>query len=612
MAVIVRHEKGRDVLGVMPLVPLGGIKALASFPDANVTRVRWINNKRLIYEAFSDGAEIKNGGAGTFAVDVDGGDERQLIAWMYDTQQAFSNIKSRMLPYGWAVLWSWDGQGDEVLVQQTQHDSFGDFKQFRLARLDTRGGRLRNLDVSLPTQAEDWVLDVGGQPRAAVARDRAQQRLMWRGERDTEWREIARFDRYTPEALAPWYVGAGDELIVSTQRETGYAALYNINPKTRQLEQQPLVAVKDFDLNASPIVTKDLHELIGLDFVADVPMTYWFDEKVQRLQAAIDAALPKDRFNTLQCAACDSRHIVVFSRSDRHPGEYWLYDREASKISPLGALRPWLREEQQGRRSLHWVTTRDGQRMPVYVTHPAGSDPKKPLPTVVLVHGGPWVRGASLAWQEEPQFLASRGYRVIQPEFRGSEGYGAAWFRAGWKQWGQAMQTDLVDALQWASEQGLSDAKRACVMGGSYGGYAALMAPIATPGVFRCAISFAGVTDIDLMYTVNWSDVSDAVKRYSYPVLIGSPDADETLLAAHSPIKRVAEIKIPVLLLHGVLDRRVPLVHATKFRDAAKRAGVNLDWYWFDDAGHGFFYSKDEQQYYERVERFLAEHLRAP
>jgi len=229
-----------------------------------------------------------------------------------------------------------------------------------------------------------------------------------------------------------------------------------------------------------------------------------------------------------------------------------------------------------------------------------------------LVHGGPWVRGAALAWREEPQFLAARGYRVIEPEFRGSEGYGAAWFRAGWKQWGQTMQTDLVDALQWASAQGLSNAKRACVMGGSYGGYAALMAPIATPGVFRCAISFAGVTDIDLMYSVNWSDISDAAKRYSYPVLMGSPDADAALLAAHSPIKRVAEIKVPVLLLHGVLDRRVPLVHATKFRDAAKRAGVNLSWYWFDDAGHGFFYSKDEQQYYERVERFLAEHLRAP
>lgn len=609
MAVIVRHANGRDVLGVMPLVPVGEVKGLASYVDADVLDVMWINNKRLVYSAAAPGAEIKEGAAGSFAVDVDGAEPQQLIAWSRSTQQQGTHIKSRVLPYGWQVVRPFNGQDDDVLVQQVQQDQFGDFKQFRLSRMNTRTLSVRSLDATLPARTNDFLLDGEGQPRVALTRDGADMRMMWRDPGATEWREIAKFDPLKDEALQPWYLGAGNELVVATRRETGYDALFNFDPVTKKLDPQALVAVKGFDLDAAPIVTLNGHALKGLRFAADAPMTYWFDDKVQGLQNAIDSALPKDRFNVLQCASCDARYVVVFSRSDRMPGEYWLYDRDARQISPLGALRPWIDESTQGHRSMQWVTTRDGKRMPVYVTSPAGASPKEPLPTVMLVHGGPYVRGASLAWRAEPQFLASRGYRVIEPEFRGSQGYGGAWFRAGWKQWGQAMQSDLVDALQWAAAQGLSDPKRACVVGGSYGGYAALMAPIATPGVFRCAVSYAGVTDIDLMYSVNWSDASDVVKRYSNPVLIGSPDADAAMLAANSPLKRVAEIKVPVLLMHGVLDRRVPIVHATKFRDAAEKAGVKLTWVRFDEAAHGFSYDKDWQRYYEEMDRFLGAQL---
>jgi dipeptidyl aminopeptidase/acylaminoacyl peptidase len=234
------------------------------------------------------------------------------------------------------------------------------------------------------------------------------------------------------------------------------------------------------------------------------------------------------------------------------------------------------------------------------------------LPAVLLVHGGPWVRGSDLGWSAEAQFYASRGYRVLEPEFRGSAGYGWRHFHAGWKQWGLAMQDDLADAVQWAARQGLIDPARVCIVGGSYGGYAALMGPIAHPGTYRCAASLAGVTDIDLMYSVSWSDFSEEYKRYGMPVLVGDRVKDAEMLARSSPIKRVAEIKVPLLLAHGAQDHRVPIVHEQDFVAAARQAGVDVEVHLYPEEGHGFYDPANRADYYGHLERFLAKALKEP
>lgn len=229
----------------------------------------------------------------------------------------------------------------------------------------------------------------------------------------------------------------------------------------------------------------------------------------------------------------------------------------------------------------------------------------------MLVHGGPWVRGADLSWDERAQYLAALGYRVIEPEFRGSSGYGAKLLRAGDKQWGLRMQDDLVDALAWAAKQGLVDDKRACIMGSSYGGYAALMGPIRDPQAYRCAISFAGVTDIKLRFDAWNSDMSSEAEEFILPELMGDPATDTEMLDKSSPLARVKEIKVPVLLAHGLLDRRVPIDHAREFVSAAKAAGVDIDYVLYEQEAHGFTKLKDEADYYRRVGACLAQHLGA-
>jgi dipeptidyl aminopeptidase/acylaminoacyl peptidase len=250
--------------------------------------------------------------------------------------------------------------------------------------------------------------------------------------------------------------------------------------------------------------------------------------------------------------------------------------------------------------------------VPVVVTHPRGVPRDRPLPAVVVVHGGPWVRGASLRWNEQAQFLASAGIRVIEPNFRGSTGFGFKHFKAGWKQWGGAMQDDLADAVKWAAEMKLIDPSRVCVAGASYGGYAALMAPIAHPGVFRCAAAFAAVTDLDLLYDIAWSDLSEEHRRYGMPTLVGDQRAEAALLAAASPLRRAAELKIPLLIEHGGQDRRVPIDHSRKFVQAARDAGVAVEYHVYAEEGHGFWSDANRIEHYRRLGRFLTGALRAP
>jgi dipeptidyl aminopeptidase/acylaminoacyl peptidase len=231
---------------------------------------------------------------------------------------------------------------------------------------------------------------------------------------------------------------------------------------------------------------------------------------------------------------------------------------------------------------------------------------------VLLVHGGPQARGGSWRWDADSQFLASRGYLVVEPEFRGSMGYGAKLFRAGWKQWGLAMQDDVADATRWAVAQGLADGKRICIAGASYGGYATLMGLAQDPDLFRCGVAWAAVTDIDLMYGAHWSDFRGEYKREGMPLLIGDRVEDAAALKAASPVHNAERIRQPLLLAHGAWDVRVPIAHGEAMRDALKPHNSKVEWLVYDDEGHGWQKPANNIDFWGRVERFLARHIGKP
>ncbi|MBL0149896.1 MAG: S9 family peptidase [Ideonella sp.] len=296
------------------------------------------------------------------------------------------------------------------------------------------------------------------------------------------------------------------------------------------------------------------------------------------------------------------------SFADQQPWITQLYHRESGKLLRVGVSHPSIQAKQMGQTDFIRYKARDGLDIPAYITLPAGGA-KKHLPLVVLVHGGPFVRGFSWRWDAEVQFLASRGYAVLQPEFRGSTGFGAKHFEAGWRQWGQAMQTDVADGTRWAIAQGIADPNRICIAGASYGGYATLMGLIQNPELFRCGINWVGVTDLNLLLTVQWSDMFDEYRRYGAPRLIGDPVADAAMFKAASPLQNAARITQPLLMAYGAKDRRVPLVHGEKFRDAVLPHNKQVQWVVYPEEGHGWSKAETRIDFWGRVEKFLARNL---
>lgn len=609
LAVLVFGPTGMRQVGVMDLDPMGKPRVVGSFEDADVESVQWVNDDRLLFGAYARGVIQREGQGGTFAVNHDGSEMRQLISWSFSSPTIGGTIASRVLPFGWHVHSMAHDGGDEILVYQRVVDGGNDFKKIQLARLNTRNGILRNLSYNFPDRTHSVWLDAAREPRVLQTWQSGSEKTWWRepgGEAWTQVFEVRRLD----QDFEPWYLEKDGKMIVRT-RLNDAQVLQRFDLRTRTLEPEPLVQVKGFDVDGGAEYDGRTHRLMGVHLVADRQLTYWFDDTLAQVQEGIDAALPKGRSNRLYCGECEtSRFIGVRSQSDRQPGEYYLFDRKSGSLKSIGTSRPWVREASQGARTFHRYEARDGLRIPVVVTHPPGTAPDKPLPTVVLVHGGPFVRGGDLAWDADAQFLASRGYRVLAPEFRGSRGFGYRHFTAGWKQWGTGMQDDIADAVAWGAKQGLVDAGRVCVMGASFGGYSALMSPIRHPKTYRCAVSLAGVTDPMIMYSVGWSDLSQSARDYGMPATLGDPEKDAALLADASPLLRVAELKVPVLLAYGGLDRRVPSVHAEKFASAAEKAGVKLEKVQYPDEFHGFRNPANLANFYERVERFLEANLK--
>jgi dipeptidyl aminopeptidase/acylaminoacyl peptidase len=232
-------------------------------------------------------------------------------------------------------------------------------------------------------------------------------------------------------------------------------------------------------------------------------------------------------------------------------------------------------------------------------------------PAVVLVHGGPFLRGVHWQWSAGAQFLASRGYVVIEPEFRGSRGYGFRHFKAGWKNWGSTMQDDVADAVRWAAAQGNVDPKRVCIAGASYGGYAVLMGAIRYPDLYRCGVAWVAVSDPRLLFQESWqNDLDREYQRFSMPTLIGDPVKDADMLKAAAPVERAAEIRIPLLMAFGSDDMRVPLEHGSRMRAALRAAGNDPEYVVYDNEGHGWLKVENRIDFWQRVEKFLGQNLK--
>lgn len=612
-------KQARRALVVLSAEDPTQARPLALFADGDVVQVRWVNDDRLVFGVSDFQAPSgEASGQGLYVVPRDGSAEpRNLIRRGWGEEDAYGIVAgrgSRIAGSGLSVLHQLhsipaDGSND-VLLTRLEFNDKGQPTGTTLLRLDTVTGSTTLLSLGGPGGAWDWLADSRGRPRAVVSQRDKQRTLHWKPDGDAPWRAVRSWKSYGGEGDGWGLVGLGpaDELYVNARPAgSDLYQLMKVDLSAAEPSLTEVMSLKPFDFEGE-LIRDGRGRILGIRYQADAAGTHWIDPRFKAIQESIDRALP-GQVNELSCGQClDPQQVLVRSYSDRQPTVFRLFDVQARRLRVLSASRPWVQAASMGSLGLSWISARDGLKLPVWVTRPAGS--KGPLPAVVLVHGGPYVPGGEWRWSRESQFLASRGYVVIEPDYRGTLGLGFRHFQAGWKQWGLAMQDDLADAVAWAVRSGLADPARICIAGGSYGGYAALMGLVRHGETYRCAVSWAGVTDIELMYTARWSALSEVWKDYGMPVLIGDREADRAQLEATSPLKQAARIRKPVLLAYGGSDTRVPIVHGTALRKAVAAHNTEVEWIEYKEEGHGWGAESTLVDFWGRVEQFLARHLK--
>ena len=496
-----------------------------------------------------------------------------------------------------------DGSDDILVVANDAHERFPD-----VYRLNTDTGRKTLRSLGKPGDVVRWVVDRKGAVRAAVTEEKeGGGRVYWRPAESAPWEKIDEFAPHGQQIVPVGFDGDGS-LIVASRSGRDMMALYRFDPEKKTLGEL-LAAHPQVDLAGGLVYDRTKERVVGVAYNADRPGVAWFDEDWARVAAMVDRALP-NHFNVL--SRTNGPHALVFSYSDTDPGAYYLLDVDKRKLEILVETRRAIKPDTMPTRQPVRYAARDGLEIPGWLTLPKGTDAKN-LPLIVLVHGGPWVHGAGWRWNSEAAFLGSLGYAVLEPEFRGSTGWGWKHYRASFKQWGRAMQDDLDDGMDWLVKQGTVDPKRACIMGASYGGYAVMMGLARDPDRWRCGIDVVGVTDINLMYDVAWSDIANSTFiKYTAKDMLGDQVADAAQLKATSPIAQAARVRSPVLMAYGANDRRVPLVHGEKMRDALRARDVPVEWVVYAGEGHGFLLEANRFDFYRRVELFLDRNLRAP
>ena len=617
LGLIMPGPNGRKVLAVAdvrtPNKPVG----VARFDDVDLREFWWVNNQRLAFNVIDFQAPAaEQWGDGLYAVDVDGNNFMWLVGRGLAAESE-GTINTRPLRWNHRLASTLrDGSDDILVFRRNLGGTAADGGSLSPMRLNTRTRAIKAVVEGEPRFAAGWAADPQGVPMAAISMERDGQTVVWwRPDTKGAWTELSRYNVYDDAGgLTPVAVTKDRQLLVIQRRRDAArtSALYLYDPVKREAAAEPIVGLKDFDFEGNLIFDRTSGTLLGARYVTDATGVAWLDPGMRDIQKRIDDLLPSTA-NVFSCDPCGGQtRYVVTAWSDRQPPVYFLFDSTVqgkAALTLIGPSMPGIDAALMAEQDFQRIPSRDGKSIPVYITKPKG---KGPFPTVVLVHGGPWVRGTTWGWQEDSQFLASRGYLVVEPEFRGSRGYGYAWYRASYKQWGLAMQDDVTDATKWAVAQGLADPKRLVIAGASYGGYATMMGLVKEPDLYRAGINWVGVTDIDLMYSVGWSDTSGSLfQREGMPRMIGDQTTDAEQLQRTSPLKRAAEITKPVLMAYGAEDYRVPLPHGTQMRDALKKSGkAEVEWIVYEKEGHGWLLETNRVDFWTRVEKFLAKNVR--
>jgi dipeptidyl aminopeptidase/acylaminoacyl peptidase len=572
-------------------------------------RCDWVANTRLACEVYGiQRAPAANLELVTFtrlvAVDADGKNQRLL-----STQQRYAR---GLQLYGGEIIDRLPDEDGVVLMSRSYVAEDGASLArvngrtgLGVDRIDTRTGQSQSVEIPLDG-AVSYLSDGHGHIRImgtrvvdnALGQMRSYRRYFYRTATSRDWQPLGSYDFLDRTGFYPLAVDPDLNAVFGLKKKDGRDALYKI-ALDGSLHDELVFERSDVDVSGIVEIGRRQRP-IGVTYVTDRSHVHYFDADLEKMHTSLGRALPQTPEISIPDSSTDESELLVMAAGDHDPGSYYRFDRQARQMKPLLVVYEQLDGVPLASVKSIDYPAQDGTRIPAYITFPPGKDSAKGLPAIVMPHGGPGARDVG-GFNWLAQFFAHQGYVVLQPNFRGSTGYGDAWFEHnGFQSWKIAIG-DVLDAGRWLVTEGVADPAKLAIVGWSYGGYAALQSAIVDPKVFKAVIAIAPVTDLKALKDErrNWSD-HDIVER-----MIG----DGPHVREGSPLQNVSRLEVPVLLFHGTFDRNVSYLQSKDMAAACSAAHARCELVTFDGLDHQLDDSSARTQLLRKSDDFLKQSL---
>lgn len=552
--------------------------------DRDISGYLWANNQRLLFIKDSGGDENFK----LLAVDKDGQHSKDLTPFDKIRIQIIDDLKD---------------EDDAIIVGLNKNNP----QLFEPYRLNINSGELIQLaENSNPMEPLDqWMTDHQGKLRlASKVVDGTNTVLMYRETEDQPFKEVIKTD--FRESISPLFFDFSDPDIafVSSNLNRDKSVIIRFNLKTGKEVGSPIFSHESVDISGLSYSRKR-KVLTHATYTTDKFHYHFLDDERAKLQERLEKELG-DYEVYLVSHNRDENKYIIRTVSDRSLGTYYFYDKKKDTLEVISEVSPWIDEADMASVQPIVFTSRDGLEIHGYLTLPSLVTTKN-IPVIVNPHGGPWHRD-NWGFNPEIQLMASRGYAVLQINFRGSTGYGRKFWEASFKQWGQTMQNDITDGVNWLIEEGIADPKRIAIYGGSYGGYATLAGVTYTPDLYCCAVDYVGVSNLlTFLQTIPpyWKPYLEMMYA-----MVGDPQQDREMMEAYSPALHADKIKAPLLVIQGANDPRVNIDEADQIVRSLRARGIEVPYMVKYNEGHGFHNEENKFEVYRVMMGFFGKYLK--
>jgi dipeptidyl aminopeptidase/acylaminoacyl peptidase len=554
-------------------IGLNDTAVVTKFNDRDIKQYFWANNSKIVFLRDNLGDENFK----LYSVNIDGNELKQLSSeGDYSTRVINDLVESE----------------NELIISDNSRDS----GLFDLYRVNISTGD-KKMIAENPGNISDWLVDHSGQLRVAISTDGVNTGILYRSSENENF-ELKAATNFKQMLYPVAFTFDNKNVYAISNRDRDKAALviYDLQ-NDREIEE--LFEHHEVDIN-SVLLSRKKEKVIGVTYTTWKMKYEFFDEHAEDVYRNIQSKLPAKEI-ILSSLNRNENRMIVRTASDKSMGTYYFYDADIDSLVKLSEIAPWLEESEMSPMKPISYKARDNLTINGYLTVPRNLKAKK-LPVVVFPHGGPWIRD-TWGFNNAVQFLANRGFAVLQPNYRGSHGYGREFWQAGFREWGGKMQDDIADGVEWLIKQEIADEDRVAILGVSFGGYCALQSMIKYPELYKCGISQGAINNLIhfvKMMPNEWKPYEEMIYE-----MIGDPKKDKKFLVENSPYFNIDKIKSPVFIAQGKNDKLVDPSSTDLMAKKLMKNEVDVEYMFAKNEGHVFQNEENRIEFFKRTEKFL-------